>query len=153
MVQLTNNRYLQKSHSTKGLQRGLIVDDVPSIRVLINKTMRGMGIETWHAGNGDQAYRLLHRHPFDVVVTDIEMPESSGLELLSSMRQSTNERINKTPVIVTSSIRDQRIEQQVRCVKFAYFLPKPICTSELKVLLKMIATSRSLRTERTSPKR
>ncbi|WP_218932785.1 response regulator [Roseimaritima multifibrata] len=129
------------------------MDDVPSIRIHINKTMRGMGIETWHAGNGDQAYRLLHRHPFDIVVTDIEMPETSGLELLSSMRQSTNQRISKTPVIVTSSVRDQRIEQQVRFVKFAYFLPKPIRTTELKVLLQMIATSRTLRAERMSPKR
>lgn len=66
----------------------LVVDDAPFIRDLIRKCLRnafpGMTVED--AVNGRKAMTLLGKEAFDLVLCDWEMPEMSGLELLTWCR-------------------------------------------------------------------
>lgn len=63
----------------------LVVDDAPFIRDLVKKCLRNAfpGIVTEDAVNGRKAQAILSREAFDLVLCDWEMPEMSGIELLT----------------------------------------------------------------------
>jgi CheY-like chemotaxis protein len=66
----------------------LFVDDDPNILLGVRRVLRGLHPE-WQialAENGHEAMKLLARSIFDVVVTDIFMPEKEGLELIRDLR-------------------------------------------------------------------
>jgi CheY-like chemotaxis protein len=64
----------------------LIVDDEEADRLLMRAMLAEAGHEFWFASNGEEAMRLFLRHDIDVVVTDIQMPNGDGLELISGLR-------------------------------------------------------------------
>lgn len=67
----------------------LIVEDSPTIRSLIITTLEDVGdfkfVET---GSGFEALKILPRERFDLIVTDINMPDINGLELVSFLKKS-----------------------------------------------------------------
>jgi two-component system, cell cycle response regulator CpdR len=54
----------------------------------VQRALRGVGHEVTHAPNGKAALRILETTTFDVVLTDIVMPEMDGLELIRSLRKA-----------------------------------------------------------------
>jgi len=67
----------------------LIVEDSPTIRSLIITTLEDVGdfkfVET---GSGFEALKILPRERFDLIMTDINMPDINGLELVSFLKKS-----------------------------------------------------------------
>ena len=68
--------------------RVLVVDDEPMITDLISTMLTTVGYKCSTTNSGGQALALLKNLQFDVVVTDIRMPEMSGIELLEAIRSS-----------------------------------------------------------------
>ncbi len=70
----------------------LVVDDATFIRDLVKKGLRNYfpGIHTEDAVNGRKAQTLLGKEAFDLILCDWEMPEMSGLELLTWCREQDN---------------------------------------------------------------
>jgi len=62
--------------------RVLVADDEPSIRQLLAATLAPQGYEVTAARDGDEAKRLLEREPFEVVITDYQMPGLNGIDVL-----------------------------------------------------------------------
>jgi len=63
--------------------RILVVDDVPTVRKLLVRTLRqNVGYEVVEASRGDEAQKILGGTPFDLVITDLQMPGIGGLELM-----------------------------------------------------------------------
>ena len=60
----------------------LIVDDEPDIRELLGMTMDEMGLNTVCAENVESAKKALSNQPFDFCLTDMRMPDGSGLDLI-----------------------------------------------------------------------
>ncbi|MGH7996659.1 MAG: response regulator [Opitutaceae bacterium] len=82
------------------MARILLVDDSPSIRSLLEKTLRAAGHEVAAADNGKDGLKLAQREPrFDLILTDIYMPDGDGLEFLFSLRRAGA----PIPVIAMSS--------------------------------------------------
>ncbi|SKB65346.1 DNA-binding response regulator, OmpR family, contains REC and winged-helix (wHTH) domain [Acetoanaerobium noterae] len=79
----------------------LIVEDEADIRNLIDETMKKRGYETFTAGDGYEALRLLSRTSADIVVSDIMMPHLDGLSLVKEIRKTSN-----IPVIFLSARND-----------------------------------------------
>jgi CheY-like chemotaxis protein len=69
------------------MARILIVDDEPEILVILERMLRKMNHETVLAGNGKEAVRRLEEAPFDLVLTDLIMPESEGIETIAAVRK------------------------------------------------------------------
>ena len=65
--------------------RVLVVDDEPHQREILQMILESEGYEVALAGNGRQARKACEREPFDVVLTDLRMPDLSGIELLSAL--------------------------------------------------------------------
>jgi len=84
----------------------LIVDDSRVIRVAARK-MLGSDYETLEATNGVEGWEQVKNHDnISVVFTDMQMPEMNGLELLSKIRSSDDERIAALPVIIITGHED-----------------------------------------------
>ena len=63
----------------------LIVDDYQDLRESLGLFLRMSGYEVSEAKNGKEALSLIDEHHFDIVITDLNMPLMSGLELLAKL--------------------------------------------------------------------
>ncbi len=74
----------------------LITEDEDLLRASLAELLEQEGYHVTQASNGKQAYDLAFRRPFDLVITDIRMPEMDGMTLLGKLQELASE----TPVIV-----------------------------------------------------
>jgi two-component system, chemotaxis family, chemotaxis protein CheY len=82
------------------------------------------------ASSGFEALRLLPREAFDLVITDINMPDINGLELVRFIRRS--ERQGKVPLLIVSTLSSERDRARVLELGADAFLVKPFTPEELK---------------------
>jgi two-component system chemotaxis response regulator CheY len=84
----------------------LIVDDVPSARKVIVRLLAKLGVtNVVEASSGEEALAHLGAGGFELVISDWNMPELDGLQLLAQMRQSTDHQ--KLPFILITSSADR----------------------------------------------
>jgi two-component system sporulation sensor kinase A len=100
----------------------LVVDDEPAVRNLVRTILTTAGYLVATAGNGNEALRLLQGRLFDLVLTDMLMPEMSGMELI----QYVHLHYPDTLVIVFTGFAS--FQDAVDAVKLGAFdyLPKPL---------------------------
>jgi CheY-like chemotaxis protein len=91
--------------------RVLVVEDDPSTRELLVRTLEREGWGVQEAGNGRVALEHLAASPPDVVLLDLVMPEMNGFELLEVMR--ADDHLRDLPVVVVTS-RDLSEEERQR---------------------------------------
>lgn len=76
------------------MARILVVDDDPILRAIAEEILSAEGHDVTEAENGRAAIAAARAQPFDLVVTDILMPEVDGLELIRQLREAgSNVRI------------------------------------------------------------
>ena len=111
--------------------RVLVVEDSPAMRTFVRAALEEGGLaDVTEASNGFEALRLLPREEFDLVVTDINMPDIHGLELISFMRKSNNHKT--TPVIIVSTEGAQRDRDRGLALGANAYLTKPFEPEELR---------------------
>ncbi len=117
----------------------LIVDDSPPMRAVIKKTVKVSGFkvgEVFEASNGKEALDLLRREWMDLVVSDYNMPEMNGLEMLEEMNK--DELLASVPVLmVTTEGSRDRIEM-FRRMGVADYIKKPFTPEEIRSKLNRI---------------
>ncbi|UPQ83149.1 MULTISPECIES: response regulator [Pseudomonadaceae] len=109
----------------------LVVDDAPFIRDLIKKGLRSHfpGIRIEDAVNGRKAQQMLDRDTFDLILCDWEMPEMSGLELLTWCR--AQDKLKTTPFIMVTSRGDKENVVQAIQSGVSDFIGKPFSNEQL----------------------
>jgi two-component system response regulator AtoC len=90
----------------------LVVDDEPKMRRLLEIMLTQMEYCVAQAGNGLQALAMLAEQTFDLVITDLRMPELDGIGLLRQLREQNNE----VPVIVVTAYGT--VESAVEAMKY-----------------------------------
>jgi two-component system chemotaxis response regulator CheV len=95
-------------------KRVLVAEDSPAVRSMLANEMAELGFEVVETSDGRQAWTAYQSQPFDLVISDVEMPQMDGLALTHHVRQS--ERPN-TPVIVYSSIGDVGMKARASFLK------------------------------------
>jgi DNA-binding NtrC family response regulator len=80
-------------------QRILVVDDEQIIRESLSFILKKEGYSVEEAGNGKDALAKHESNAFDIIITDIEMPEMKGVDLLKQIRQRTPQAL---VVIITA---------------------------------------------------
>jgi CheY-like chemotaxis protein len=71
----------------------LLVDDDESMRAIMQAMLRRLGHEVAVATNGNEALRLFRERTFDLVITDLIMPEREGLDTIRELRREGNVKI------------------------------------------------------------
>ena len=122
----------------------LVVDDASFIRDLIKNCLRNYfpGIRIEDAVNGRKAQTLLTRESFDLVLCDWEMPEMSGLELLSWCREQ--DQLKTLPFIMVTSRGDKENVIQAIQAGVSDFVSKPFTNEQLLSKVKKAFTKAGL---------
>ncbi|SDH59496.1 hybrid sensor histidine kinase/response regulator [Pseudomonas panipatensis] len=81
-------------------KRVLVVDDSLTVRELQRKLLLGRGYQAAVAVDGMDGWNALRAEPFDLVITDIDMPRMDGIELVGMIRRDS--RLQSLPVMVVS---------------------------------------------------
>ncbi len=80
----------------------LVVDDSAIMRSLVVSALEEIdGIETVEAANGYEALKALPQHTFDMIITDINMPEINGLEIVHFVKN--HDQYKHIPTIIIST--------------------------------------------------
>jgi len=115
------------------MPRILIVEDSASTRAFVRTTLESesgvAAVEVSEAASGFDALRLLPRGPYDLVITDINMPDINGLELVQFMRKS--EQHKKTPILLISTQSSERDRQRGLKLGADGYLAKPFGSAAL----------------------
>jgi len=109
----------------------LVVDDAPFIRDLVKKGLRDHfpGLQIEEAVNGRKAQQFLARQAVDLILCDWEMPELSGIELLTWCREQDN--LKTTPFIMVTSRGDKDNVVQAIQAGVSDFIGKPFSNDQL----------------------
>ncbi len=109
----------------------LVVDDSTIMRSLVVSAIEELeGVETVEAANGSEALKTLPQHKFDLIITDINMPEINGLEIVHFVK--THQLYKTIPTIIISTDHgDAEVKKGLSLGANRYFI-KPFQMDELK---------------------
>lgn len=106
-------------------KRVLVVDDIADARNSIRMLLEMEGFAVCVAANGREAIELHRRAPFDVVLTDIFMPEKDGIETIQEIRQS-NPSVQIAVMSGSQKARLETLKVVARELGVSKFLLKPV---------------------------
>jgi len=123
----------------------LIIDDERGIRNTLKEILADEGHEVEVAENGKQGLEMAQNKAYDLIFSDIKMPELDGLEVLKALKEG--EEAIETPVVMISGHGD--VETAVQALKLgAYdFLLKPLDLNRILITTKNALESKSLKQE------
>lgn len=114
--------------------RILVVEDSITTRTLETDILLNRGFDAKSVANGMEAWGLLQREPFDLVITDIDMPVMNGFELTEKIKKDKN--LKNTPVImVTSMAKESDKRRGVEVGADAYIIKSQFETKGLLTLI------------------
>jgi two-component system sensor histidine kinase and response regulator WspE len=82
------------------VKRVLVADDSITVREVERQLLKARGYEVAVAVDGQDAWNVLRSEPFDLLISDVDMPRMTGLELVHQVRQHPN--LKDIPVIIVS---------------------------------------------------
>lgn len=114
--------------------RILIVDDNKELREILEEYLQAEGNVADGAANGREALVKHGENPYDLIVTDLNMPEVTGMELIRSIKRENND----TEFIIVTGYAS--LDSAVEAVKMGAFdyIVKPFRMEELKVVVKNV---------------
>jgi len=108
----------------------LVAEDNAALRRVIAFALKGCGFEATTAADGADAWEIAKDQPFDLIVSDQQMPNMTGLELIEKLRSSATNA--KTPVILLTA---KGLELEAQTLRERYgvsaMLHKPFSPSQL----------------------
>ena len=78
----------------------LVIDDSITVREVERQLLRNQGFDVAVAVDGQEGWNLVRAEPFDLVISDVDMPRMNGLELVRAMRNDP--ALREMPVIMVS---------------------------------------------------
>ncbi|AJE03684.1 response regulator [Geobacter pickeringii] len=116
------------------MKKILIAEDSATMRSLLVATIESLGgYQVVEAASGFEALRLLPREPVDLIITDINMPDINGLELVSFVRTSDNYR--HIPLFIISTEGSERDREKGLSLGANEYLVKPFDPARLQELI------------------
>lgn len=122
--------------------RFLIVDDSRAMRTFVRGAIQNayQG-EVVEVESGFEALKLLSREPFNIIITDINMADINGIELMRFIRSS--ERHADTPVVVITTQATEQTREKIANFNHLKLVPKPFDPETLINAIEQLLTSES----------
>jgi DNA-binding NtrC family response regulator len=132
-----------------GDERVLITEDEDLMRELLVRILAGENYRIEQASSGEEALKLLHEHPVDLILTDLRLKGMNGLQLLSEARVLDPEIV---VIVMTAYASVETAVEAMR--KGAYdYITKPFLNDEIRVMLRRALNERHLSRENRHLKR
>ena len=117
-------------HSLSGL-RVLVVDDERDTRELVALMLTTCGAQVVSAGSATEALDQMERQRFDLLISDIGMPEMNGYDLISRIRQLGEEHGGRTPAVALTAYAGIDDRKRALAAGYEMHIPKPFVGAEL----------------------
>jgi DNA-binding NtrC family response regulator len=131
------------------MARLLIVDDERSMRELLELVFKREGHQITTASNGREALESMTQSSFDLIVTDVKMPDVTGIELLRAVRDQAPE----TMVIMMTAFATINSAREAFKLGADDFIQKPFDIDEFKLIVSKALEKRDLKQENALLKR
>ncbi len=109
----------------------LIIDDEEDIRNIIGEFCEMIGVDKRICSNGKEGIEMFKKENFDLVISDIKMPDMDGYEFVKKIRELDN----SIPVVICSGFIDEKTKDKFKEIGINYYLEKPFKLKDIKDLI------------------
>lgn len=127
----------------------LVVDDEESIREFFQIMLKREGYEVLTAMNGREGLEVLKKNPVDLIISDIQMPEMSGMEFLGKVREMEPEML---VIMITAFGSTDTAVDAMKLGAYDY-VQKPFKIDEVKIIIRQALEKKTLRLENVQLKK
>lgn len=114
----------------------LIVDDSMTMRQMVNFTLSSAGHTVVEAGNTDEALASVQKQRFDLVISDVNMPGRSGIELVTELRKLADYKF--VPIILLTTESQPEMKSKGRAAGATGWIVKPFDPEALLGVLRKV---------------
>lgn len=114
----------------------MTVDDSATIRQMLNFTLTDAGFEVIEAVDGVDACTKLRDNPVNMVITDLNMPQMDGIELIREVRKDPANRF--VPIIMLTTESQETKKQEGKAAGASGWIVKPFSPEQLLAVVKMV---------------
>ena len=125
------------------MRKVLVIDDDDTVRDVLLSFLQSNGFEVTAANNGKKGLELFREDNFDVVLSDLVMPEISGIEVLKEISAI---KVNMPVIVITAFGTIQTAVEAMKMGAFDY-ITKPFVLEELLIILKRAIAISNLKKE------
>lgn len=118
------------------LKKIMTVDDSPTVRHILNMTLSEAGYQVVEAIDGEDAVNMLAQTDIDLLVTDLNMPNMDGVELIKRVRQQPGKRF--MPIIMLTAEAQQEMKTEGKKAGASGWITKPFRPEQLLSVVKMV---------------
>ena len=118
------------------MPKSLVVDDQRAIRNMFKTILESGGYDVTLANDGKEGWSKACLEDFDVIVTDMNMPNVNGIQLTKRLRASKKHKF--TPILIVSTISSATRKDQGREAGASGWIVKPVDGDELLAALKKL---------------
>lgn len=112
------------------VKKVLVVEDSATMRSLIASTVENLpGVEVLEAMNGFEALRILPKYPINLIITDINMPDINGLEIIHFVK--SNPGYKTIPIIIVTTEKGEKDREKGLELGASEYITKPFDPSAL----------------------
>jgi putative two-component system response regulator len=124
-----------------GIDRVLLVEDNEISLEIMKNQLASMGFAVDTAVGGRQALRSYRGTPYDLILTDIEMPDGDGFDLMQAIRRLEKNHGRRTPILVITAADFRLTAAEATAAGFDGHMLKPLDTELLRVRLRALPRS------------
>ncbi len=108
----------------------LVVDDSSTVRKFVSVSLSMQGFHVVTAEDGMDALEKLPREPIDLVITDLNMPNMDGMELIRTLRE--NPDYKELPIIILTSLTENTLKAESKAMGIHSYLNKPFSLEKVQ---------------------
>lgn len=112
------------------MKRILVVDDSSTVREMVTFVLKDTKFELVEAEDGLEAFEIAKKKQFDLVITDLNMPNMNGLELTEALRNLKGFR--DIPILMLSTEADPLLKKQGKDLGLTGRVLKPLSPARFK---------------------
>ncbi|NDF11994.1 MAG: response regulator [Proteobacteria bacterium] len=117
-------------------KKALTVDDSKTMRDMVSFTLKSAGYEVMEAEDGKHALTVLGSSKVDIIITDLNMPNMNGLELIRQLRQSPEHKF--TPILMLTTEADDSKKGEGKAAGATGWIVKPFNPEKLVEVVKKV---------------
>jgi len=121
------------------MARVLTVDDSPSIRQMIKVTLEPAGHHVIEAGDGAQGLEKAQSNRPDLVISDLNMPNMNGLELIRALRNLP--QLTGLPIVFLTTESNEAVKQEAKSAGATGWITKPFKPEQLLAVVAKLVRS------------
>jgi len=114
----------------------LTVDDSASVRQVVAIALETAGYGVVQAADGLEALVRLKDASIDMIITDINMPNLNGIDLIKQVRTTPGYKF--TPIVLLTTVTDEAKKQEGRAVGATAWITKPFTPDQLRAVVKKV---------------